>query len=69
MKAVNIECDEKAIEAVNYLSRFCVDHPECKGCMFSFSQVCILKWTKPDGWDKSLSKVLERRKQNAKNKF
>lgn len=67
MKAINIEQDEKAIDAVKYLSQFCVDHPECKGCMFSFSQVCILKWTKPEGWNQSLSKVLERRNHRLDN--
>lgn len=69
MKAVNIERDEKAVEAVDYLTEYCNNHPECRGCMFSFSQVCILKWSKPDGWKQSLSKVLERRENNAKNKL
>ena len=69
MKAVNIEHDEKAVEAAQYLSSYCKEHPNCKQCMFTFSQVCILKWTKADQWNNTLVKIFERRKNNGKNKF
>lgn len=49
------------IEAAKLLSKNCKDHPNCKGCLFTFSQVCILKWTKPDGWDHSIDKVVDRK--------
>lgn len=62
MKAVNIEKDEKALEAAKMLGQYCIDHPNCKGCTFSFSQVCVLKWTKPDHWNESIEKVIARRK-------
>ena len=64
MKAVNIELDEKAIDAAMYISQFCKDHPNCKGCLFSFSQVCILKWIKPEGWDEAVQKLMERRSKS-----
>ncbi len=64
MNAVNIEQDEKAIEAATMISRYCMDHPNCKGCIFSFSQVCVLKWTKPDHWNESITRVFERRKNH-----
>ena len=69
MKAVNIEHDEKAVEAAQYISQYCKDHPNCKQCMFKFSSVCVLKWTEPDGWTDSIEKVFERRRNNAKNKL
>ena len=62
MKPVNIELDEKAIDAAMYISQFCKEHPNCKGCLFSFSHVCVLKWTQPEGWNDSVTKLLERRK-------
>lgn len=65
MKAVNIERDEEVTKAAVMISKYCNDHDNCSGCTFSFSQVCLLKWTKPDGWYQSLSKVTERRKKNA----
>lgn len=65
MKAVNVELDEKAVDAVKYLCTYCTNHPNCKGCFFNFSQVCILKWSKPDGWNHSVEKLMERRKNNA----
>lgn len=64
INAVNIEHDEKATEAVQYLSKYCKEHPNCKGCFMSFSHVCILKWTEPGQWDKSLTKLMERRTKN-----
>ncbi len=69
MKPINIEADEQMVKAAVMISKYCTDHENCIGCTFSFSQVCLLKWTKPDGWNQSLSKVMERRKQNAKNKL
>ena len=69
MKAVNIEHDEKAVEAAQYISQYCSEHPECRQCMFSFSHVCILKWTKADQWNDSIAKIFERRKKNAENKL
>ena len=61
MKAINIERDEKAIEAAKFINEYCKEHDNCKYCIFSFSHVCILKWTDPDGWNHSISKVYERR--------
>ena len=61
MKAINIERDEKAIEAAKFINEYCKEHNNCKHCIFTFSQVCILKWTKPETWDHSISKVFERR--------
>lgn len=69
MKPVNIEHDEKAVEAARYISQYCKEHHNCKQCIFTFSQVCILKWTKADQWNDTINKLLERRKNNAKNKF
>lgn len=69
MKAINIEADEQAVKAAVQISKYCTDHENCKGCTFSFSQVCLLKWAKPEGWNQALTKVTERRKQNAKNKL
>ena len=57
------------IKAAKLLSKNCTDHPNCKGCLFSFSQVCILKWTKPEGWNHSIDKVMERRNSYGKNKL
>jgi hypothetical protein len=68
MNAINIEHDEKAIEAVQTVSAYCKEHPNCKNCFFSFSQVCILKWARPAEWDHALSKVLERRKEYGRNR-
>lgn len=62
MKAVNIERDEKAVEAAKYISQYCADHSKCIQCIFSFSQVCLLKLKKPDGWTASIEKVMDRRK-------
>ena len=61
IKAVNIERDEKAVEAVQYLSGYCKEHHNCKSCYMLFSQVCILKWVEPEHWGESLNKVMERR--------
>jgi len=63
IKAVNIEKDEKAIEAVQCLSSYCREkvNGNCRGCFMLFSQVCILKWTAPEQWDEALAKVMERR--------
>lgn len=62
MNAVNIELDEKAVESAIMISRYCKDHPNCKQCIFSFSQVCVLKWTKPEQWNESIQKIYARRK-------
>lgn len=61
IKAVNIEKDEKAVEAAQYIAQYCSEHPNCHQCMFSFSRVCILKWTEARHWKESLAKVFERR--------
>ena len=54
--------DEKAVESARQITQYCKDHPNCKQCIFIFSQVCVLKWVKPDQWDESMSKVLDRKK-------
>jgi hypothetical protein len=58
-----MEKDEKALEAARYISQYCQKHQNCNGCMFSFSQVCILKWTKANQWNESIEKVMNRRLQ------
>lgn len=68
-KPINIAADEKATEAVQYISQYCTDHPECRQCFLKFSNVCILKWTQPSEWKKTLNNVMERRKNNVKNKL
>ena len=62
MKPVNIEQDEKVIEAARLISQYCYDHPNCKQCIFSFSQVCLLKWTKPDQWNDSIIRLFNHKK-------
>lgn len=52
------------VEAAKMLSENCKNHPDCKGCTFSFSQVCILKWTKPDQWTESIKKVIDRKNKH-----
>ena len=58
-----MEKDEQALKAARYISQYCQKHHNCKGCMFSFSQVCILKWTKADQWNEAIEKVMNRRLQ------
>lgn len=60
------ERDKEVIEAANKISTYCDDHKpnNCIGCTFIFSQVCLLKWQKPDGWKASIEKVMERRSKH-----
>lgn len=67
-KPINIAADEKATEAVMYLSQYCADHPDCKQCFLKFSNVCVLKWTAPKEWKNTLTKLMERRMNHAKEK-
>lgn len=61
IKAINIEAEEKAIDAVHTVSEYCKAHPDCKQCFFSFSHVCMLKWVEPKGWESSTEHLISRR--------
>lgn len=63
MKPVNIEQDEKAVDAARLISQYCADHPNCRQCIFSFSQVCILKWSHvPEQWNETIIRLYDHRK-------
>ena len=62
MKPVNIEQDEKAVDAARLISQYCADHPNCKQCVFTFSQVCMLKWTKAEHWNDCIIRLFDHRK-------
>lgn len=61
IKAVNIEEDEKAVEAAKFIAQYCSKHEKCKYCIFHFSHVCALMWVDTKHWDEAVTKIYERR--------
>lgn len=58
------EDDKKAIECADTISEYCRNHHNCIACVFSFSQVCMLKWCNASQWEESIQKVVNHKEKS-----
>lgn len=56
-EAVNIAEDEKIIDCLKTIGKYCAMHKDCKNCILIYADVCTLKWRYPKNWEEAAYQI------------